>query len=71
MSFFVLLAVLYVGILYIVTTDGVGNIAQAAVAISFINELDNMSLLLYGTEAELAVAGRYRTESLFDDPPSR
>ena len=39
--------VLMVGIVYILTTEGIGNIIQAAVAISFINEIDNMAVMLF------------------------
>mmetsp|Transcript_2978 Transcript_2978/g.4560 ORF Transcript_2978/g.4560 Transcript_2978/m.4560 type:complete len:118 (-) Transcript_2978:268-621(-) len=41
------IVVLLIGILYILTSVGAGNIVQAAVAISFINEIDNMAVIMY------------------------
>jgi hypothetical protein len=38
--------VILVGILYILTTEEVGNIVQAAVAISSINDIDNMAVVI-------------------------
>ena len=54
-----------VGLFYILTSIGVTNIVQNAVAITFIMHLDNMSLFLYGKDASLVLEGRYRTEELF------
>ena len=41
-------AVLLVGINYILSAETLGDLVQAAVAITFINELDDMAVFLYG-----------------------
>lgn len=59
------LSTFIIGILYIITSEGVTNIVQAAVAITFLMELDNLCLFMYGKESELVHTGRYRTDELF------
>ena len=41
-----------VGINYILSAETLGDLVQAAVAITFINELDEMAVFLYGTYAK-------------------
>jgi hypothetical protein len=45
--------VLIIGVRYILTTQGTGNIVQAAVAIVYINEIDNMAIFLYPEQHEI------------------
>jgi hypothetical protein len=42
------ISVLIIGSGYILTTEGVSNLVQATVAITFINEIDNMAIFLAG-----------------------
>jgi len=44
--------VLLVGINYILSAETLGDLVQAAVAITFINELDDMAVFLYGDIAK-------------------
>ena len=55
--------VLLVGILYILTTEGVGNIVQAAVAISYINDIDNMAVeIIFGDISDLVRNEKFRCQ---------
>jgi hypothetical protein len=45
-------AVLLVGLNYILAAETLGDLVQAAVAITFINELDDMAVFLYGFAAK-------------------
>lgn len=54
-----------VGLFYILTSIGVTNIVQNAVAITFIMHLDNMCLFLYGKDASVILEGKYRTDEVF------
>ena len=47
-------AVLLVGVNYTLSAETLGDLVQAAVAITFINELDDMAVFLYGEGAKLA-----------------
>jgi len=58
------IVVLLIGILYILTSVGAGNIVQAAVAISYINEIDNMAVIIYGDFGRHIKSQRYRCKPL-------
>lgn len=64
------IAVLLIGIMYILTSPGVGNIVQAAVAISFINEIDNMIMWVGFNEYNLQSV-RFRTHPIDENPGKR
>lgn len=51
-EFLVWIAIVLVGINYILVSETLGDLVKAAVAITFINELDDMSAFLYGTVAQ-------------------
>jgi hypothetical protein len=59
-EFLVYVGVTYIGICFILTSEGVTNIVQSAVAITFINEISRMALFMFDTEADLVDTGRYR-----------
>ena len=46
-------AVLLVGVNYILSAESLGDLVQAAVAITFINELDDMAVFLHGPIAKI------------------
>lgn len=62
-EFAVWLGVLVTGSVLILTTEGIGDIVGATVAITFVCQLGHMSLFMYGREDKLATDGRYRTRS--------
>ena len=51
-EFIIWVSVVLVGINYILVSETLGDLVQAAVAITFINELDDMAAFLYGDNAE-------------------
>ena len=61
-----------VGILYITTTDGIssngiGDIVQATVAIGFINSVDNMAAFLYGDIEKKTQSCRFRCRPILNN----
>jgi hypothetical protein len=59
--------VLLIGIQYILTTEGAGNIVQAAVAISYINEIDNMAVIILAGFTKIIEARQFRCRKLIPD----
>lgn len=51
------------GVWYIITSEDVSSIVQAALAMEFINHIDNMALFLFEREKELSEKGYFRTRS--------
>lgn len=65
-------AVLLVGLGYIITASGASNVIQTAVGITFVQDLSTMALFFYEKEAELCKYGRYRrTEGAFYRKPHK
>eukprot|EP01036_Dinobryon_divergens_P025365 gene25365-33905_t len=56
------ISVLAVGVLYIITTEGVVNVILAAAALSIVNNIGSMAVPLYGDLAELVGKEKYRCE---------
>jgi hypothetical protein len=70
-EFLVWIAVVLVGINYILVSETLGDLVQAAVAITFINELDDMAAFLYGGLAERIRVAYFRCDKpTFDDNAS-
>ena len=65
------IAVFLDGIMYILTSKGVGNIVQAAVAIAFIMDIDNVAVFLFGLAAESNERSKYRCKLPIQDKESR
>jgi hypothetical protein len=61
-------AVLLVGINYILSAETLGDLVQAAVAITFINELDDMAVFLYGSWAKVNEVRYVRCDKPVLDP---
>ena len=61
------LFVLLIGIQYILTTEGAGDIVQAAVAISYINEIDNMAVIILASFTKSIEARQFRCRKLIPD----
>ena len=61
-------AVLLVGINYILSAETLGDLVQAAVAITFINELDDMAVFLYGDIAKFIEVTYVRCDKPVLDP---
>ena len=59
--------VLLIGIQYILTTEGAGNIVQAAVAISYINEIDNMAVIIMANFTKNIEAKQFRCRKFLPD----
>jgi hypothetical protein len=57
---FIWMCVFLDGIIYILTSTEAGDIIQAAVAICFIMDIDNVAVFLYGYAAEYNEHNRYR-----------
>ena len=69
-EFIIWIGVLLIGIVYILTSQGAGNIVQAAVAISFINEIDNMVMWAGFHDFNLQSVG-FRTHPVDEKPGER
>ena len=54
------MSVLLIGIFYIFTSDGIGNIIQAAVAIAFINDVDNVAIYVLYPKNHVEYPKRFR-----------
>ena len=54
------ICVLIVGIQYIFTIEDVADIVQGAVALGFINGLDNMAVFVHGTSVERLTTDYFR-----------
>ena len=59
-EFLVWVSVLLLGVHYILTIEDVGDVVQAAVALSFINQIDNMALFIFGTNGEKLETDHFR-----------
>jgi hypothetical protein len=59
--------VLLIGIQYILTTESAGNIVQAAVAISYINEIDNMAVIILAGITKEIDTSQFRCRKLIPD----
>ena len=70
-EFFIWMSVFLDGIMYILTSKGIGNIIQAAVAIAFIMDIDNVAVFLYGGAAEMNETTRYRCKLPIESKESR
>jgi hypothetical protein len=68
---FIWMCVFLDGIIYILTSTGAGDIIQAAVAICFIMDIDNVAVFLYGFAADDNETNRYRCKLPIQEKKTR